>query len=270
MRRGLRIAPWAPWGLLYGFCGLMLLFLAAPIVIVLLVSFSDAEFVYFPPPGFTLRWYAHLMRMEGFVPSFLLSLRLALLVSGLALMLGTAASLALARYPFPGRQWLNTFFMSPLIFPPIITGIALLQFFSTLGIRATFFMLTVGHTLIAIPYVVRNVTASLEGLRSNVEEAARLLGANPWQTFWHITLPLIKPGLLAGGIFAFITSFDNYTISMWLKSAEETTLPLRIFFYIERIMDPSVAAVSGAMIVFSIVLVIVTEKVVGLSRTMNV
>ena len=85
MRRGLRIAPWAPWGLLYGFCGLMLLFLAAPIVIVLLVSFSDAEFVYFPPPGFTLRWYAHLMRMEGFVPSFLLSLRLALLVSGLAL-----------------------------------------------------------------------------------------------------------------------------------------------------------------------------------------
>src|SRR6266446_2105996 len=188
----------------------------------------------------------------------------------LALILGTAASLALARYTFPGRQWLNTFFMSPLIFPPIITGIALLQFFSTLGIRATFFTLMVGHTLITIPYVVRTVTASLQGLRSNVEEAARLLGANPWQTFWYITLPLIKPGLLAGGIFAFITSFDNYTISMWLKSAEETPLPLRIFFYIERIMDPSVAAVSGAMILFSIVLVIVTEKAVGLSRAMNV
>ena len=139
-----------------------------------------------------------------------------------------------------------------------------------MGIRATFLTLAVGHTLITIPYVVRNVTASLQGLRSNVEEAARLLGANPWQTFWHITLPLIKPGLWAGGIFAFITSFDNYTISMWLKSAEETPLPLRILFYIERLMDPSVAAVSGVMIVFAIVVVVVTEKVVGLSRAMNV
>ncbi len=270
MRWRRRIATWAPWGILHGFCGVILLFLVAPIVIVLLVSFSDAEFVYFPPPGFTLRWYAHLGRMEGLVPSFLLSLRLALLVSALALLLGTTASLALGRSTFPGRQWLNTFLMSPLIFPPIITGIALLQFFSTLGIRATFFTLLVGHTLITIPYVVRNVTASLQGLRSNVEEAARLLGANPWQTFWHITLPLIKPGLVAGGIFAFITSFDNYTISMWLKSAEDTPLPMRILFYIERVMDPSVAAVSGVMIVFSIVLVIVTEKVVGLSRAMNV
>ncbi len=269
MRRRRRIAPWASWGMLYGFCGAMLLFLAAPIVVVLLVSLADAEFVYFPPPGFTLRWYAKLVHMEGFLPSFLLSLRLALLVSGLALMLGTAAALALVRYTFPGRQWMSAFLMSPLIFPPIITGIALLQFFSTLGIRATFFTLMVGHTLITLPYVVRNVMASLQGLRSNVEEAARMLGANPWQTFWHITLPLIKPGLAAGGIFAFITSFDNYTISMWLKSAEETTLPLRIFFYIERIMDPSVAAVSGAMIVFSIVLVIVTEKAAGLSRAIN-
>ncbi len=109
MRRGLRIAPWAPWGLLYGFCGLMLLFLVAPIVIVLLVSFSDAEFVYFPPPGFTLRWYTHLMRMEGFVPSFLLSLRLALLVSGLALILGTAASLALTTIFFNSRDTCDLF-----------------------------------------------------------------------------------------------------------------------------------------------------------------
>src|SRR5262245_34142641 len=126
MRWGLRIAP---WGLLYGFCGVMLLFLAAPIVIVLLVSLAGAAFVYFPPSGVTLRWYARLAHMEGFISSFLLSLRLALLVSVLALVLGTAASLALVRYTFPGRQWISTFLMSPLIFPPIITGIALLQFF---------------------------------------------------------------------------------------------------------------------------------------------
>jgi putative spermidine/putrescine transport system permease protein len=190
------------WSALYGFCLLMLLFMAAPVVIVLLVSFSSAEFVYFPPPGWTLRWYANLLHIEGFVASFLLSLRLALLVSALSLALGTAAALALGRYRFAGQQWLNTFLMSPLIFPPVITGIALLQFFSTLGISSAFFMLTVGHTIITIPYVVRNVAASLQSHPGHTEEAARVLGANAWKAFWHVTVPLIKPGLLAGGIFA--------------------------------------------------------------------
>ena len=261
---------WTSWSALYGFCLLILLFLAAPVVIVLLVSFSSAEFVYFPPPGWSLRWYANLFSIEGFVGSFLLSLRLALLVSVLSLSLGTAAALALGRYRFAGHQWLNTFLMSPLIFPPVITGIALLQFFSTLGISSAFFMLAVGHTVITIPYVVRNVAASLQRHPGHTEEAARVLGANAWQAFWHVTVPAIKPGLLAGGIFAFMTSFDNFTVSMWLKSAEHTPLPLRIFFYIEHVMDPSVAAVSGLMIILSIALIVITEKVVGLGRTLNV
>jgi putative spermidine/putrescine transport system permease protein len=160
--------------------------------------------------------------------------------------------------------------MSPLIFPSIITGIALLQFSSTLGIKSAFFMLSVGHTIITLPYVVRNVTASLQSLRGNLEEAAHVLGANPWQAFYRITLPLIKPGLMAGGIFAFIISFDNYTISMWLKSAESTPLPLRIFFMVENVMNPSVAAASGSMIVLSVWRIIVTEKIVGLKRAMSV
>lgn len=264
------VIQWGLWFLLYGFCFLMLLFLAAPMVIVLIVSFSDAEFVYFPPPGYTLRWYSHLLSMEGFVDSFFLSLRLALLVTIIALTVGTVASLGLTRYRFPGRTLLNTFLMSPLIFPPIITGIALLQFFSTLGVSQAFFMLTIGHTVITIPYVVRTVTASLQGLQGNVEEAARVLGANPWQAFWWITLPLIKPGLLAGGIFAFIISFDNFTVSMWLKSAEYTPLPLRIFYYVENVMNPSVAAASGSMILLAVILIIVTEKVVGLRKTVRV
>jgi putative spermidine/putrescine transport system permease protein len=159
--------------------------------------------------------------------------------------------------------------MSPLISPSIITGIALLQFASTLGISSAFFMLTVGHTIITLPYVVRNVTASLQSLRGNLEEA-RVLGANRWQAFYRITLPLIKPGLMAGGVFAFIISFDNYTISMWLKSAESTPLPLRIFVMVENVMNPSVAAASSSMIVLSVLLIIVMEKVVGLKRAMSV
>jgi putative spermidine/putrescine transport system permease protein len=118
--------------------------------------------------------------------------------------------------------------------------------------------------------VVRNVTASLQSLQGNLEEAARVLGASPWRAFRYVTLPLIKPGLLAGGIFAFIISFDNFTVSMWLKSAEQTPLPLQIFYYVENVMDPSVAAVSGSMILLSVILIIVTEKLVGLSRAVRI
>jgi putative spermidine/putrescine transport system permease protein len=264
------VTIWGGWGVLYGFCLLMLLFLAAPIAIVIIVSFSDAAFVYFPPPGFSTRWYAALLDYGGFIESFLLSLRLALLVTVLALTLGTTAALGLTRYRFPGRDLLNTFLMSPLIFPSIITGIALLQFFSMLGISSAFFTLTVGHTIITLPYVVRNVIASLQSVRGNYEEAARVLGASAWQAFIGVTLPLIKPGLMAGGIFAFIISFDNYTISMWLKSAEATPLPLKIFFMVENVMNPSVAAASASMIFLSVLLIIVTEKVVGLRRAMSV
>jgi putative spermidine/putrescine transport system permease protein len=134
--------------------------------------------MHFPPPGWSLRWYGALLHVEGFIDSFLLSLRLAALVTVLAVVLGTAASLGLTRYRVAGRELLNIFLMSPLIFPSIITGIALLQFSSTIGLTSGSFMLTVGHTIITLPYVVRNVTASLQSLRGNLEEAARVLGAS--------------------------------------------------------------------------------------------
>jgi putative spermidine/putrescine transport system permease protein len=264
------LAVWGSWGLLYSFCLLMLIFLAAPIAIVIIVSFSDASFVYFPPPGLSTRWYAALLDYSGFIESLLLSVRLALLVTVLSVAIGTAAAMGLTRYRFPGRDLLNTLLMSPLIFPSIITGIALLQFFSMLGITSAFFTLTVGHTIITLPYVVRNVIASLQSVRGNFEEAARVLGASAWQAFIRVTLPLIKPGLMAGAIFAFIISFDNYTISMWLKSAESTPLPLKIYFMVENVMNPSVAAASGSMIFLSVLLIILTERVVGLRRVMSV
>jgi putative spermidine/putrescine transport system permease protein len=243
--------------------------IAGSVLVFLLTASSFAGFVYFPPPGWSLRWYGAPLQVEGFIDAFLLSLRLAALVTVMAIVLGTAASLGLTRYRFAGRELLNTFLMSPLIFPSIITGIALLQFSSTPGINSAFFMLTVGHTVITLPLVVRNVTASLQSLRGNLEEAARVLGASAWQAFFRVTLPLIKPGLMAGGVFAFIISSDSYTISMWLKSAEATPLPSRIFCMVENVMNPSVAAVSSSMIVLSVVLIIVTEKVVGLKRAMS-
>jgi putative spermidine/putrescine transport system permease protein len=160
--------------------------------------------------------------------------RLALLVTILALTLGTTAAMGLTRYRFPGRDLLNTFLMSPLIFPSIITGIALLQFCSMLGLSSAFFTLTVGHTIITLPYVVRNVIASLQSVRGNFEEAARVLGASAWQAFIRVTLPL------------------------------------KIFFMVENVMNPSVAAASASMIFLSALLIIITEKVVGLRRAMSV
>ena len=154
--------------------------------------------------------------------------------------------------------------------PRVAVGIAVFILLVKLRLFGTTGSLVLVHAMLALPFAIVLLTASLLNVNRTLEEAAMDLGAGPLRTFWQVTLPQIRAGLIVAAVFAFITSFDNYTISMWLKSAEETPLPLRIFFYIERIIDPSVAAVFGAMIVFPIVLVIVTEKAVGLRRAMNV
>lgn len=255
---------------LYLVDGLIVAFILAPIVIVIIVSFSSGEFVRFPPPGLSLKWYPQVFRLEGFVDAYFLSLKLALIVTCLSLILGATASLSMVRYAFPGKEFLTSLFLSPLIFPAIVTGIALLQFFSMLRVTSSFAMLVIGHTVITIPYVVRTVTASLVGMNRNVEAAARVLGADLLQTFFFITLPLIRPGILAGGIFAFIISFDNYTVSLFLRDASTATIPIRIFLYIEHTFDPSTAAASSVLVFMSLLTIVIAERLVGLKRLVSV
>jgi len=243
----------------------ILLFVMAPLAVPVLMSFTDTLYVTFPPQGFTLRWYTKALTDQEFLTAFAFSFRLALVVTVAALCLGAPCAFALVRHRFPGRGAILGLVLSPLIFPVLVTGMALLQYFSLVGSNAAFWHLAIGHTVICIPYVVRAVSASLLLADANIEDAARTLGAGPWRTFWYVTRPQIKPGLMAGAVFAFITSFDDYPVSMWLADAQNFPLPLQIFVFIQRFFDPTVAAISALMILFAIVLILITERLMGLS-----
>ena len=243
----------------------ILIFIVAPLVVPVAMSISDTPYIRFPPEGFTLAWYGKVLANPEAQRSFLFSLWLALVVTVLALVLGTTCAMGLVRHRFAGRDAILLLVLSPLVVPLLVTGVALLQFFSMLGSRATFAHLVIGHTIVCLPYVVRTVSASLAVADPNLEDAARVMGAGPWRVFRRVTWQQIQPGVLAGAIFAFIVSFDDYPISMWLSDAANFPLPLFLYVAIERFCDPSIAAISSLMIFFGLLLVFVTEKVLGIS-----
>lgn len=253
-----------PAPLLLGFCAILSAIILAPMLIPIAISISDSMFVSFPPQGFTLRWYAQVFADSEFRTTFLFSIELALIVTGLTVVLGVPCALGLTRHAFPGRNLVLSLVLSPLVFPVLVTGVALLQFASRHGSNDSFSQLVVGHTAICLPYLVRTVSASLLLVVPSTEEAARTLGAGRFTVFRRITLPQIGGGILAGCVFAFITSFDDYAMAMWLADARNFTLPLQVHVFIERSFDPSVAAISALMILFSLGLLLLIERVLGL------
>jgi len=214
----------------------------------------------------SLKWYARILQMPGLVDSLILSLRLAALATVLSILLGVAAALGLTRAHFRGRTAVIAGLMSPLVVPSIVTGLALLQFFVDHNLRSADWNLLVGHVIITLPYVTRTVLAGLEVFDWSLVDTARVLGAGPLRAFWRVTLPIVRPGILAGGIFAFLTSFDNYTVSFFLADARLVPLPVTVFNYINNVFDPGVAALSAVLIYASGVVLIVTERLVGASR----
>lgn len=254
--------------LAYGATLLVLLFVIAPLLIAIALSFSDTPFVTFPPRGFTLHWYTDVLTDPEFIESATFSVELALAATMAALILGIPAAMAIARHRFVGRSLLEATLLSPLVFPVLIIGLALLHFFAAMGMQAAATNLFVGHVLITLPYVVRTVSASLQLMDRSLEEAALTLGANRWRTFRRVTLPEIAPGLTAGALFAFMVSLDNFPISMWLADARSNPLPMLVFQRMTRMFDPSVAAMSSLMILIGAIAVVVLEKLVGLRRAM--
>lgn len=242
------------------------IFMAAPIAALVILSFTSSEFITFPPVGFSLKWYGHAIQLPGFVDSLVLSLQLAAQATALSLILGVSAALGLARTRFRGRQAVLASIMSPLVVPSIVTSLALLQFFYSRNLRSADWNLVVAHVLITLPYVVRTVLASLEVFDWSLVETARVLGAGPFRAFWRVTLPVVRPGVLAGGIFAFLTSFDNYTISMFLADSELVPLPVRVFNYILTALDPGIAALSALLIYGSVAVLIISNRLVGTTR----
>jgi len=241
-------------------------FLLAPLVVVVLASFNSADFLSFPPRGFSLRWYRALWESEVWGDSFRLSLLLTAVVTPLALIIGTLAAYALVRYSFPGKGAMATLVMAPLVMPQIVLGIALLNYMSGLGLVGSLTGLIVGHLVVTLPFTVRLVSISVHNLDPALERAAQNLGATPLQTFWRVTLPLLRPGIVAGAIFAAIISFGELAVTLLIAGARTTTLPLRIFNYTEYNFDPTINAVSTIFVVLALVLIIALDRLIGLVR----
>jgi putative spermidine/putrescine transport system permease protein len=184
----------------------------------------------------------------------------------LAALIGTLAAFALAKYKFRGSQVINSLLLSPLTVPSLIIGIAALLFFTRIGLAGTFAGLLLAHVLISVPYVVRLVLTGLSSFDFTLEKAGYMLGASPARVFWDITLPLLRPAIVSGMIFSFLTSFDNVTVSLFLVAPDTTTLPLAIFSYMQETLDPLVASISSVVILLSLVFIVILEKVYGLDR----
>ena len=241
-------------------------FLLAPLAVVVLASFNSADFLSFPPRGFSMRWYRALWESEVWGDSFRLSILLTAVVTPLALVIGTLAAYALVRYSFPGKGLIATLVMAPLVMPQIVLGIALLNYFSLLGLVGSMTGLILGHLVVTLPFTVRLVSISVHNLDPALERAAQNLGATPLQTFWRVTLPLLRPGIVAGAIFAAIISFGELAVTLLIAGARTTTLPLRIFNYTEYNFDPTINAVSTIFVVLALVLIIALDRLIGLVR----
>lgn len=248
----------------------MMVFILAPLLVTVAISVSNTQFVTFPPRGFTLDWYWKVLQDADFQASLQFSGMLAVAATLGALLLGVPAAFAITRYEFPGREAAAAALLSPLVFPVLITGVALLQLFSMMNSTNTPLNLLIAHVLVTTPYVVRTVVASLLLTDISLEDAARTLGAGHWLVFRRITIPQIAPGLAAGALFAFMVSFDNFPISLWLADAQHNPIPILVFQMIAGVFDPSVAVISTLMILFAMVVVMILERVMGLRRAMAI
>ncbi len=241
------------------FSALVLLYLVAPVAIVIPMSFSAAKYLSFPPPGLSLQWYQNFFARADWTSATIQSIRVAFTVMILATVLGVAASLALVRGSFPGKDIVNLIIVSPLVVPAIIVAIAIYGIYVRLYLVQTFWGLVLAHTVLAVPYVVVNVSATLRGFDIRLEQAAQSLGANAWQTFRYVTLPMISPGIFAGAVFAFIASFDELIVALFIAGARGRTLPMRMFEGLRMEIDPTIAAVSSMLITFSVLILASAE-----------
>jgi putative spermidine/putrescine transport system permease protein len=228
---------------------LIMLFLMAPIIVVVATAFTTSPYPVFPPEGFTLAWFERFLGMSEFTDAIKRSTLLAFTSMVVSTVLGTFSALALGRWKVPGHGAISALMLSPILFPAIVLGLALLVFYHRIGLAGSFAALVAAHSVLTTPFVIRLVLASLAEFDPATEEAARNLGAGWWRTFLQVTLPLIRPGVLAGAVFAFIISFDELVITLFLAGPGMTTLPIRIFTYVEYSSDPTVSAISTALII---------------------
>jgi putative spermidine/putrescine transport system permease protein len=262
------------WGrlALYGVAWATLGFILLPLIFVTWLAFFAQEIPSFPPEGYSLKWFGAIAANRNFVTGFSTSLQVAVAATAIGLLIAVPASLILARRQFTASAAVNQFLLLPLVVPGVVMGTSIYVFqieteiATGLPILGSLGGLVAGHTLLVIPWTVRLVTASLTGLDRAAEEAAQSLGANQWTTFFRVTLPAIRPGVVAGALFGFVTSFGNLEMSLFLVGPGRITLPIAILQYLEWKIDPTVAAVSVLQILVIAVAMVITDRYVKLAR----
>jgi putative spermidine/putrescine transport system permease protein len=245
------------------------LFLLAPLLIVVVLSVSSNQYLSFPPQGFTWHWYQILPTKTMFVTGLGTSLIVASITTLIVLALGVPAAIAIQRFSFPAKAAIAGFFLSPLLVPTIVLALGLVLVLGPLGLTNTYVGIIVGHVSITLPYVIRTTMMSLETSDTSSEEAARVLGAGGVRVFWAITLPIIVPGVIAGAVMAFVVSFDELVIALFVAGSGKPTLPVQLLNYVATSADAAVAALSVVLIVFSGVIVVVVERLVGLRSALR-
>lgn len=252
--------------LVYTFSILVLLFLMLPTFIVIPMSFSSSQYLQFPPPGFSLKWYQSFFKSSTWIDSFVFSIKIGLTTAILASILGTFSALVLARVK---SKWMNAVYyliMTPMIVPLIVIAVAMYSFFVQYRLQGTFIGLVIAHTIIALPYVVTTVLGTLKGFDYRLEQAAMSLGAHPFIAFMKVTVPIISPALISGALFAFIASFDELIVSIFVSGTVSKTLPVRMWEGIRLEIDPTITAISTILILISIALFTSIQLLQFLSR----
>ena len=248
------------------FNGVVIAFMLAPLVIVCLVAFTPENTLTMPTTRFSIRWFRAVFAHPDFMSAFWNSVWLALWAASIATTIAIFAGLALTRYTFPGRGAVNALFLSPLLIPHLVLGVALLRLFSLVGGTGSFFWLVLAHVVIVTPYALRLVIAALVGFDRSTEQAALSLGASQGTVFRRVTLPMILPGVTGGWLLAFINSFDEVTMSIFITAPSTVTLPVRMYIYATESIDPLMAAVSALMIGLTAVAMLLLDRVYGLDK----
>lgn len=257
----------------YTWVGMTLVYLAAPVVVVIISSFSSGAVLTFPPSSFSTQWYFNIS--PSYYDALWVSLIVAAVSSALATLVGVPAGISLARGRYPGKTLISTICLMPLTVPSLVIGVALFQYFFILydyfgwSLGGTLQGLILAHLILTIPFVIRSVISSYVLYDETLDEAARSLGASPLRTVFLVTLPVLRPAIISGAAFAFVMSFDDVPVALFVGGGAATTLPIKIFTAIEFDLGGHVMAISSIIVVASLVAAIILERLVGIDRLMG-
>lgn len=243
-------------GTLIGIATLTALFLLAPIVFIVVLSFGSSQWLIVPPPGWTLQWYRELLADPGWLHATWASLKIGLIVTVLSVLLGFLTALALVRGTFPGRTAVKALFLTPMVLPVVVLAVALYAMFLKLGLTGTTTGFVIGHLVIALPFSIITIGNALESFDFALEDAARICGAGEWTVKWRVTLPAVRLGLGAAAVFSFLVSWDEVVLSIFLATPGVETLPVRIWAALRQDLSPVIAAASALLIGFTLCLML--------------